>query len=139
LLSFSLLARLWHAPSFLLAPGPRPIPTLFPTGPAKVSALADWFLYLKQFPRARFTHRPDDGGSKDLWNVGKLLPDYTALQPRKQPSSFSPRWEPQILQSYNVTRVANKSDLINTVSPLHPSLLGSLKNATNEERTDTKN
>jgi hypothetical protein len=30
---------------------------------------------------------PDDGGSKDLWNVGKLLPDYTALQPRRQPSS----------------------------------------------------
>jgi hypothetical protein len=22
------------------------------------------------------THRPDDGGSKDLWNFGKLLPDY---------------------------------------------------------------
>jgi hypothetical protein len=32
-------------------------------------------------------YRPDDGGSKDLWNVGKLLPDYTALQPRRQPSS----------------------------------------------------
>jgi hypothetical protein len=32
-------------------------------------------------------HRPDDGRSKDLWNVGKLLPDYTALQPRRQPSS----------------------------------------------------
>jgi hypothetical protein len=29
----------------------------------------------------------DDGGSKDLWNAGKLLPDYTALQPRRQPSS----------------------------------------------------
>jgi hypothetical protein len=34
----------------------------------------------------RAPHRPDDGGSKDLWNVGKLLPDYTALQPRRQPS-----------------------------------------------------
>jgi hypothetical protein len=31
--------------SFLLAPGPRSIPTLFPTGPPKISALADWFLY----------------------------------------------------------------------------------------------
>jgi hypothetical protein len=30
---------------------------------------------------------PDDGGSKDLRNDGKLLPDYTALQPRRQPSS----------------------------------------------------
>jgi hypothetical protein len=33
----------------------------------------------------------------DLWNVGKLLPDYTALQPRRQPSSYSPPWEPHIL------------------------------------------
>jgi hypothetical protein len=30
---------------------------------------------------------PDDGGSKYLWNIGKLLPDYTMLQPRRQPSS----------------------------------------------------
>jgi hypothetical protein len=43
------------------------------------------------------SHRPDDGGGKDLWNVGKLLPDYTALQPRRQQSSYSPPWEPQIL------------------------------------------
>jgi hypothetical protein len=35
-------------------------------------------------------YRPDDGGSKDFRNVGKLLPDYTALQPRRQPSSYSP-------------------------------------------------
>jgi hypothetical protein len=41
--------------------------------------------------------RPDDGGSKDLWNVGTTLPDYTVLQPRRQPSSYSPPWEPQIL------------------------------------------
>jgi hypothetical protein len=32
-------------------------------------------------------HRPDDGRSTDLWNVGKLIPVYTALQPTKQPSS----------------------------------------------------
>jgi hypothetical protein len=29
-----------------------------------------------------------DGGSKHLWNVSKLLPDYTAQKPRRQPSSF---------------------------------------------------
>jgi hypothetical protein len=29
-------------------------------------------------------------GSKDLWNIGKLLPDYSALQPRKQPSYYWP-------------------------------------------------
>jgi hypothetical protein len=34
-----------------------------------------------------------------LWNVGKLLPDYTALQPRRQPSSYSMLWEPEILLS----------------------------------------
>jgi hypothetical protein len=30
---------------------------------------------------------PDDGGSKYLRNASKLLPDYTAQQPRRQPSS----------------------------------------------------
>jgi hypothetical protein len=30
---------------------------------------------------------PDDGGSTDLWNVGKLIPVNTALQLRRQPSS----------------------------------------------------
>jgi hypothetical protein len=29
----------------------------------------------------------DNGGSKRLWNVGKRLPDFTAQQPRIQPSS----------------------------------------------------
>jgi hypothetical protein len=32
-------------------------------------------------------HRPDDGGRKYLRNVGKFLPDYTALQTRGH-SSF---------------------------------------------------
>jgi hypothetical protein len=31
-----------------------------------VSALADCFLFRKLIPRARLTHRPDDGGSKVL-------------------------------------------------------------------------
>jgi hypothetical protein len=35
-------------------------------------------------------HQGDDEGSKDFWNAGKFLPDYTALQPRRQPSSYSP-------------------------------------------------
>jgi hypothetical protein len=29
-------------------------------------------------------HQGDVGGCKHLWNVGKLLPDYTAQQPRRQ-------------------------------------------------------
>jgi hypothetical protein len=33
----------------------------------------------------------DDGGSTDLWNAGKLLPHYMALQPRRQ-QSFNMRF-----------------------------------------------
>jgi hypothetical protein len=33
-------------------------------------------------------YRSDDGGSKHLWNVGKLLIDYTAQKPRRQSSSI---------------------------------------------------
>jgi hypothetical protein len=40
----------------------------------------------RRFTGSPFTHRPDDGGSKHLWNVGKLLPDYMAQHPRRQPS-----------------------------------------------------
>jgi hypothetical protein len=32
-------------------------------------------------------NRPDYGDSMHLWNVGKLLPDYTALYPRRQSPS----------------------------------------------------
>jgi hypothetical protein len=35
-------------------------------------------------------NHPDDGGSSHLWNVGILLSDYAALQPTRQPSSYSP-------------------------------------------------
>jgi hypothetical protein len=35
-------------------------------------------------------------GSKHLWNVSKLLPDYMAQHPRRQPSSYSPLWETEI-------------------------------------------
>jgi hypothetical protein len=33
-------------------------------------------------------HHPDDGGSTRLRNVGLLLPDYTALYPRKLSSTY---------------------------------------------------
>jgi hypothetical protein len=39
---------------------------------------------------------PDDEGSKHLWNVGKILVDYTAQLPGRQSSSYSPPWEHQI-------------------------------------------
>jgi hypothetical protein len=40
--------------------------------------------------------RLDDRGSKNLWNVGKSLPDYTAQHPRRQSSSYSQPWEREI-------------------------------------------
>jgi hypothetical protein len=42
-------------------------------------------------------HQGDE--CKHLWNVGKLLPDCTTLQPKRQPSSYTPPWEPQTLLS----------------------------------------
>jgi hypothetical protein len=41
-------------------------------------------------------HRPDDGGSTYLWNVGRQL-FYTAVHPRRQIwTSYSPPWELEI-------------------------------------------
>jgi hypothetical protein len=48
---------------------------------------------------------PDDAGSKHLWNVGKLPPDCTVLQPRRQPSSYLLLWEPEISLSIIFTWV----------------------------------
>jgi hypothetical protein len=63
-------------------------------------------------------HRPDDGGSKDLWKDGKLLPDHTALQPRRQPSSYSPPWEPQILLFWLCFRSVSRNSYFNTQNVL---------------------
>jgi hypothetical protein len=57
-------------------------------------------------------HRPDDGASKHLWNVCKLLPDYTAQQLRRQPSSYLPPWEPQISLRYHNGFVSEVSELV---------------------------
>jgi hypothetical protein len=42
-----------------------------------------------------------DGGSKHLWNVGKLLPDYTTGKPRRRTSSLKPSWEPEVPQEWD--------------------------------------
>jgi hypothetical protein len=44
------------------------------------------FIKIRSVILVKFTHRPDDGGSTDLWNVGKLIPVYTVLKPRRRPS-----------------------------------------------------
>lgn len=38
---------------------------------------------------------PDDGGSKYLWKVEKLLSDYLVQQSRRPPSSETPPWGPE--------------------------------------------
>jgi hypothetical protein len=44
------------------------------------------------------TYRPDNGGTSSTSKTSvNFQPDYTALQPRRQPSSYSPPWEPEIL------------------------------------------
>jgi hypothetical protein len=67
------------------------------------------------------SHHPDDGGSKYLWNVSKRLPDYTVLQTRRQPSSYSQPSERQILQS--VYPSTGKSYFQTLVSKLHITVL----------------
>jgi hypothetical protein len=42
------------------------------------------------------THRPDDGGSKHLWNVCQFLRDDTAQHFRRRSSSYSPPWKLEI-------------------------------------------
>jgi hypothetical protein len=75
------------------------------TGCAAVSSqqnfLTVWWkfhlvLHFQQTFRARLIHRPEDGGSMHLWNVGILQRDYRTLYPRKLSSSYSPPWEPEI-------------------------------------------
>jgi hypothetical protein len=53
----------------------------------------------KCFTEAYFLHRPDDGCSTHLWNTGQRLVDYTEQHPRKQSSSYSLPWEPEISRS----------------------------------------
>jgi hypothetical protein len=49
--------------------------------------LQKWLL-LPSSGRWVMSYRPHDGGSKHLWNAHKLVPDYTAHHPRRQPSFF---------------------------------------------------
>jgi hypothetical protein len=44
-----------------------------------------------------------EAASVSVWNVGQLLPDYTVQHPRRQPSSYSSPWEPEISQIIHVS------------------------------------
>jgi hypothetical protein len=43
-----------------------------------------------------FQHRPDDGGSTHLWNVGRHPIKNMAVHPRRFWASYSPPWELEI-------------------------------------------
>jgi hypothetical protein len=59
----------------------------------------------------RYNHSsPDDGGSKDLWNVGKLLPDYTALQSLIAPMMEAARTSETLVNFFQATRLYNPED-----------------------------
>lgn len=73
---------------------PLPAPDITPRWFGKDSALTDRFQYLRPFWRVWFTHRPVDGGSDGIRNIGKLLLGYVALQPRRWPSLYSSSWKP---------------------------------------------
>jgi hypothetical protein len=47
--------------------------------------------------------------SNHLWNTGKFLWDYTALQPRKQPSTYSPLMRTSNPTTVNSTCILTKS------------------------------
>jgi hypothetical protein len=103
--------------------------------PLTLACYATLFQFLCLIVKApAFLYNSDDGGSKDLWNLGKLLSEYRALQPRRQPSLYSPPWEPQILLilfSKNLTyrdswHSSSKSHvhfpLLTSFQKIHPSL-----------------
>jgi hypothetical protein len=46
----------------------------------------------------------DDGSSKHLGNIAKLLPDYTVQHPRRQSSSYSLPWQREISQENCIMR-----------------------------------
>jgi hypothetical protein len=55
------------------------------------------------------THRPDDGGSMYLWNVGRYSIKNTVVHPRRFWASYSPPWELEISHSYLLLRLGYKS------------------------------
>jgi hypothetical protein len=64
-------------------------------------------------------HRPNVGDSTDLWNVGKLIPVYTALQPRRQPSSIQISVSSIHMKAFNAFQPVNPSGYLFLVSQLH--------------------
>jgi hypothetical protein len=66
----------------------------------------NWMLTDVLEVRAAFiTHRPDDGGSTHLWNVGRHSITNTAVHSRRFWASYSPPWELEISHTNLVLRL----------------------------------
>jgi hypothetical protein len=50
-------------------------------------------------PSPEWSHRPDDSGSTDLWNVGRHSIKNTVVYPIRFWASYSPSWEHEISHS----------------------------------------
>jgi hypothetical protein len=87
--SLPLLLQITHPPAI------GPVPSLSPLIPYW-SAQSNGLLYNQLIFRARLTHRPDDGGSAYLWNVGRHSLKNTAVHPRRFWAPYSPLWELEI-------------------------------------------
>jgi hypothetical protein len=79
------------------------------------------------YERLLWNHRPDEGGSKHLWNVGQLLPDYTAQYPRRLLPSYSPPLEPEI----SIVTLACRGDPWVTGAEPHRNLQSTPSNSAN--------
>jgi hypothetical protein len=53
---------------------------------------------------------PDDGGNKHVWNIGQLLPDYTALHPRRQSSSHIENVRSFTIYQFHIFTIASVSE-----------------------------
>jgi hypothetical protein len=91
----------WHNRRVYTAPKPR----RSSSSPWKPQISLTWIYSHCRIWGSNGGDYPNDGGSKYLWNFGKLLPDYTAQQPRRQPSSYS---HSSLLGNY--CRINNKNN-----------------------------
>jgi hypothetical protein len=95
-LSLSLL--LWTAHPPAIGPVPR-LSSLIPYWSAQSTGL----LNNQRSFCTRLTHRPEDGGSTHLWNVGRHPTKNMAVHPRRFWASYLTPWELEIPQSEQLT------------------------------------
>jgi hypothetical protein len=74
-------------------------------------------MYCRFLIECRLTHRPDDVGCTQLWNVGRHSTKKTAVHPRRFWASYSPPWELEI------SRLRMCLNVIVPFMPMWPGLM----------------